>query len=184
VNWGDSHTETIIGHPSSLQHIYPDNNTTPYTISATAYVADGAASAPATTSVTVNNVAPTFDVTSSDAFGDNGQFFLSLHHNDPGNDTLTWHIDWGDSSPSQTVTEDSEYVLHDYDADNGPYSISVTANDEDNSVAYPAGELSSDGIRVHKLAVYELPRSGKPEELLAKYRIDAAAIVSKVRSLI
>jgi len=47
-----------------------------------------------------------------------------------------------------------------------------------------AGELSSDGIRVHKLAVYELPRSGKPEELLAKYRIDAAAIVSKVRSLI
>src|SRR6185503_2701144 len=47
-----------------------------------------------------------------------------------------------------------------------------------------AGELSSDGIRVHKLAVYELPRSGKPDELLAKYRIDAAAIVSKVRSLI
>jgi len=47
-----------------------------------------------------------------------------------------------------------------------------------------AGELSRDGIRVHKLAVYELPRSGKAEELLAKYRIDAAAIVSKVKSLI
>ncbi len=47
-----------------------------------------------------------------------------------------------------------------------------------------AGELSADGIRVHKLAVSELPRSGKPEELMAKYGIDAAAIVQKVKSLV
>ena len=47
-----------------------------------------------------------------------------------------------------------------------------------------AGELSPDGIRVHMLAVRELPHSGKPEELLAKYGIDAAAIVKKVKSLI
>jgi transketolase len=46
-----------------------------------------------------------------------------------------------------------------------------------------AGELGADGIKVHKLAVYELPRSGKAEELLARYRIDAAAIVQKVKSL-
>ena len=46
-----------------------------------------------------------------------------------------------------------------------------------------AGELSSEGIRVHKLAVRELPHSGKPEELLAKYGIDAAAIVQKVKAL-
>jgi transketolase len=46
-----------------------------------------------------------------------------------------------------------------------------------------AGELSAEGVRVHKLAVFELPRSGKPEELLAKYGIDAAAIVRKVKSL-
>jgi transketolase len=47
-----------------------------------------------------------------------------------------------------------------------------------------AGELSADGIKVHKLAVFELPRSGKPEELLAKYGIDAAAIVKKVKALV
>ena len=47
-----------------------------------------------------------------------------------------------------------------------------------------AGELSTDGIRVHKLAVFEAPRSGKPEELMAKYGIDAAAIAKKVRSLV
>jgi transketolase len=47
-----------------------------------------------------------------------------------------------------------------------------------------AGELSADGLKVHKLAVRELPRSGKPEELLAKYGIDAAAIARKVKALV
>lgn len=46
-----------------------------------------------------------------------------------------------------------------------------------------AGELSGLGVKVHKLAVRELPRSGKPEELLAKYGIDANAIVQQVKAL-
>lgn len=46
-----------------------------------------------------------------------------------------------------------------------------------------AGELSVDGIKVHKLAVRELPRSGKADELLAKFGINADAIVAKVKSL-
>ncbi len=46
-----------------------------------------------------------------------------------------------------------------------------------------AGELSVEGVRVHKLAITELPRSGKPEELLAHYGIDANAIAAKVKSL-
>jgi len=46
-----------------------------------------------------------------------------------------------------------------------------------------AGELSGEGVRVHKLAVTELPRSGKPGELMARYGIDAAAIAKKVKSL-
>jgi transketolase len=46
-----------------------------------------------------------------------------------------------------------------------------------------AGELSAAGVKVHKLAVRELPRSGKAEELLAKYGIDAAAIAAKVKTL-
>jgi transketolase len=47
-----------------------------------------------------------------------------------------------------------------------------------------AGELSSDGVKVHKLAVLGLPRSGKAEELMAKYGIDAVAIVEKVKALV
>jgi len=46
-----------------------------------------------------------------------------------------------------------------------------------------AGELSSEGVKVHKLAVTSLPRSGKAAELLAFFNIDAAAIVKKVKSL-
>jgi transketolase len=46
-----------------------------------------------------------------------------------------------------------------------------------------AGELSVDGIKVHKLAVNALPRSGKAGELLAHFGIDAAAIAKKVKSL-
>ncbi len=40
------------------------------------------------------------------------------------------------------------------------------------------------GLKPHvtKLAVYEMPRSGQPEDLLKKYRIDTAAIVTAVKS--
>lgn len=46
------------------------------------------------------------------------------------------------------------------------------------SAAAPAG------IRVHQLGVREVPRSGKPEELLAAYGIDRVAIVRTVKSLL
>jgi transketolase len=46
-----------------------------------------------------------------------------------------------------------------------------------------AGELSSEGVKVHKMAVNSLPRSGHAAELMAAFGIDAAAIVKKVKSL-
>jgi transketolase len=47
-----------------------------------------------------------------------------------------------------------------------------------------AGELSGAGVKVHKLAVSQLPRSGKAEELMAHYGIDATAITRKVHALV
>jgi transketolase len=47
-----------------------------------------------------------------------------------------------------------------------------------------AGAVAPAGIRVHQLAVREVPRSGKPEELMAAYGIDHSAIVSKIESLL
>jgi transketolase len=47
-----------------------------------------------------------------------------------------------------------------------------------------ASAVSPAGIRVHQLAVREVPRSGKPEELLAAYGIDRSALQAMVRSLV
>ena len=43
--------------------------------------------------------------------------------------------------------------------------------------------IATHGIQVHKLAVTEVPRSGKPEELLDAYGISARRIVEKVKGL-
>jgi len=37
---------------------------------------------------------------------------------------------------------------------------------------------------VHKMAVTEIPHSGKPEELMDRYGISARHIIEKVRSLV
>ena len=47
-----------------------------------------------------------------------------------------------------------------------------------------AAAVAPFGIRVHLLAINELPRSGQSNELLAAYSIDATAIVRTVKSLI
>jgi transketolase len=47
-----------------------------------------------------------------------------------------------------------------------------------------ASAVSPIGVKVNSLGVRELPRSGKPEELLAAYGIDRGAIVKKVKELI
>jgi transketolase len=47
-----------------------------------------------------------------------------------------------------------------------------------------AGELSPEGFAVYRLAVSQVPHSGKPEELLARYGLDAAAIRGKVHEII
>jgi transketolase len=48
------------------------------------------------------------------------------------------------------------------------------------AVAQAVGEV---GIHVHRLAVREIPRSGKPEELIDRYGISARHIVAAVRAM-
>lgn len=57
---------------------------------------------------------------------------------------------------------------------------------------YPAGgvgdavaeAIGDSGFTVHRLAVREIPRSGKPEELLDRYGISASHIAAAVRGMI
>jgi len=59
---------------------------------------------------------------------------------------------------------------------------------EDHYAAGGIGDAVSEavgesGIRVHRMAVREIPRSGKPEELLDRFGISAKQIVTAVRSV-
>jgi len=47
-----------------------------------------------------------------------------------------------------------------------------------------ASAVCKEGIRVHKLAVHDIPRSGKPEELMEMFGISANAIVQGVKRLV
>jgi len=47
-----------------------------------------------------------------------------------------------------------------------------------------ASAVAPSGLRVHQLGVRDLPRSGKPEELLAVHGIDRKAIVKLVKALL
>jgi transketolase len=44
--------------------------------------------------------------------------------------------------------------------------------------------VAPEGVKVYRLAVHEVPHSGKPEELLAKYKIDARAVVEQVHAVV
>lgn len=44
--------------------------------------------------------------------------------------------------------------------------------------------VAGEGVEVHKLAIRDVPRSGKPEELIAAYGIGAGAIADAVRGLV
>jgi len=44
--------------------------------------------------------------------------------------------------------------------------------------------LSTDGIRLHKMGIQEIAHSGKPDQLLDHYGINARAIIEKVRQLV
>jgi transketolase len=47
-----------------------------------------------------------------------------------------------------------------------------------------AGVLAGTGIEIDHLAVREIPHSGKPEELLEKYKIDSEVIVKAVKKIV
>ncbi|MGQ9901031.1 MAG: transketolase C-terminal domain-containing protein, partial [Fimbriimonadales bacterium] len=46
-----------------------------------------------------------------------------------------------------------------------------------------AAAVNGHGVRVHRLAVREIPRSGKPDTLLEAYGINARAIVEAARAV-
>jgi len=46
------------------------------------------------------------------------------------------------------------------------------------------GAVGGEGVRVQKLAVREVPHSGKPDELLDRYGISARTIVEVAKQMV
>src|SRR5262249_44711543 len=62
-------------------------------------------------------------------------YTLNLSASDPGADAIDhWTINWGDGTPTQDLSGNPTGVTHRFD-DNGTYTISATATDEDGTWA-------------------------------------------------
>jgi PKD repeat protein len=95
---------------------------------------DGEDTSSTTFDLTVNNVAPTVTIDSLPSTADEGDTVaLSASFSDPGSDTHTATVDWGDGTTETVSVDQSADTLsasHTYD-DDGIYTVTVTVEDDD-----------------------------------------------------
>ncbi len=96
---------------------------------------DNGAEATESLTVSINNVAPILDVSGSNNVEEGSLYTLQLSKMDPGTDTLTWHIDWGDGT-TDDYPDTATIATHRYRDDSGlgTFRITVTGTDEDGTV--------------------------------------------------
>jgi extracellular elastinolytic metalloproteinase len=162
ISWGEGSANTVISLPagvltfSGASHQYLDNQpgNAPYAISVTVTDKDGGVSPTATTSITVNNVAPA-NVNlslSATSINENDSVSLSGSFTDPGTlDTHTVTIAWGDGSANSTVNlaagvlsfsgVSHQYLNNPAGQPNGSFPITVNVADKDGGVS-PAATTS------------------------------------------
>jgi PKD repeat protein len=150
IDWGNGFTETV-NYPAgttsfSETYTYLDDNPTGtpsdnYTINLS-LTDDDTGNDTASTSVTVNNVAPSITSISTAAINEGGTANLAVAFTDPGTlDTFTAVVDWGDGSTPETINlsagTTSFNATHAYPDDDPTgtasdnYTIAVTLTDDD-----------------------------------------------------
>ena len=159
VDWGDgSAVETIAVGTDSVDHVFADGASTP-TISVTVTDSDGA-STTATQAVTVNNVAPTLNLSGATSIVAGQLYSLTLSDVvDPGDDTVSSYIiDWGDGNSDTIAAADlpaSGEVTHTFETA-GEVSIRIDLVDEDGTTptSVVAPRLSTADLRGKALVVH------------------------------
>ena len=145
VDWGDGSTHTMFnamstGSLGTKPHTYADNGQ--YTLTVTVTDKDGVSDSH-TFKVTVANVAPTITsvgfASSSVGCGSNNAT-LNVTFADPGADTWSATINWGDGSPPQPIPSvgKSFSVSHTYGS-SGAFAVTVTVTDDDGDSDTEAG---------------------------------------------
>ena len=133
VDWGDG---TFDDNPAAAVHIYADNGS--YEINA-AFTEDDAAATVRTVSIThaVSDVAPAVSIAGPGTVDEGSVYSLALSAVDPGDDTIvSWDVNWGDGA-ADTVQGNPSSASHVY-ADNGEFTISASATNEDGTYAASA----------------------------------------------
>ena len=93
-----------------------------------------------TTTLIVNNTAPTISVTGNTSVDSGATYVLHLASTDPGDDSIaSWTINWGDGTPSETVNGNLGSASHIYLTPGGTRSITVAGTDEDGTHAMTGG---------------------------------------------
>ena len=132
VNYGDgggNQALTLVGKTFNLSHVYADNGS--YTVTVTVTDDDGGADSDPVT-VTVHNVAPVVSAGADAEISEGGTFTQNGSFTDPGTDTWSATVDYGDGSGAQTLALSGKNfgLSHGY-ADNGSYTVTVTVTDDD-----------------------------------------------------
>ncbi|MCB1954378.1 MAG: FG-GAP repeat protein [Rhodocyclaceae bacterium] len=136
IDYGDGTTETASTLVESLDlaHIYADGDASrTVTVTVTDEVGESYIDS---FTVDVANVVPTLDLIGADTVDEGSPYTLTLANLvDPGADTVSGYtIDWGDGSAPDSVASLGD-VIHTF-ADDGAYTITVTATDEDGSYVF------------------------------------------------
>jgi PKD repeat protein len=146
VNYGDGVSEQLMlsGQTFTASHVYADSGTYPVTVSLTD---DDGATGIRNFSVTVANVAPSLTL-GDDATVNAGQLFLREGLiNDPGADTWTVAVNYGDGTPVETLsglTVRTFGLSHTYAA-RGAYAVSVLVTDDDGATGRAAFQATVNG---------------------------------------
>jgi hypothetical protein len=134
VNYGDGsgvQALTLVGKAFSLSHLYADNGTYTVTVS----VNDGTAAGTDDLSVTVNNVAPVVSAGADAGVSQGGTLTQSGSFTDPGADTWTATVDYGDGSGVHplTLNPNKTFNLSHLYANAGTFTVTVTVTDDESA---------------------------------------------------
>ncbi len=142
IQWGDGASQTLHDSPGSIGHIYADNSSYGYSLQVTVTDAYGA-SAYASRTVVVNDVPPSLGATGPSTVPEGSSYPLDLCWYDPGADTLTFGINWGDGSQIQTVSGDTGRVYHTFSITSGCCAyVCLTASDEDGTYTFNGEQIT------------------------------------------
>jgi hypothetical protein len=138
VHWGDSSTDTYATNVGAKTHTYADGPAN-RTITVDLVDEDGTFLAAGTTSVIVDNVAPTISPDRPGHVNEGSTYSLALGAvTDPGTDTVTeWTVHWGDGSSDTYGTGGTK--THTYADGPNTYSITVDLKDEDGTFLNAGG---------------------------------------------